>query len=200
MSEAWLTMAVFTLSMVYSVLYQGHWTEVRNYIDIVDKMNWDLFGIYTIILWTLSLVVIPAIVYLISYAGVKFSKVHRSVKEIFLTSTGALMPLGFTLWIAFVIPMLFVNITFIRQSASDPFGWGWDFFGTANIAWHQFVPRLVPWLQSGLVLTGLWFSLRNLKKSFETGKLNPPQLFKLTLPMCLFLSAIAVTMIFFYTN
>jgi polyferredoxin len=200
MSEAWLTMAVFTLSMVYSVLYQGHWPEVRNYIDIVDKMNWNLFGIYTIILWTLSLVIIPAVVYLLSHAGVKFSKIKRNVKEIFLASTGALMPLGFTLWIAFVIPMLFVNITFICQSASDPFGWGWDFFGTSNIPWHQFVPRLVPWLQAGLVLTGLWFSLRNLKKSFESDKLAPRQLFYLTLPMCLFLSAIAATMIFFYTN
>ncbi len=200
LSEAWLTMAVFTLSMIYSVLYEGQWPVVRDFVNILDKQNWDLFGIYTIIVWTLSLVIVPGIVYLLSWSGAKFSKIQRSIKAVFLASSGALLPLGFTLWIAFVIPMLFVNVTFILQSASDPFGWGWDFFGTANIPWHQFVPRLVPWLQSALVLTGFWFSLRNLKKALQYDKLTPRQLFLITLPMCVFLSAIAVTMIIFYTN
>jgi len=200
MSEAWLTMSVFTLSIVYSVLYEGQWPVVRDFVNILDKQNWDLFGIYTIIVWTLSLVIIPGIVYLLSYTGAKFAKTQRSIKEIFLGSSGALLPLGFSLWIAFVIPMLFVNVTFIAQSISDPFGWGWDFFGTANIPWHQFVPRLIPWLQSGLVLTGLWFSLRNLKKVFLNEKLTSRQLFLLTLPMATFITATAITMIFFYTN
>jgi len=200
LSEAWLTMSVFTLSIVYSVLYEGQWPVVRDFVNILDKHNWDLFGIYTIIVWTLSLVIIPGIVYLLAYAGVKFSKTERNNKEVFLATAGALLPMGFALWIAFVIPMLFVNVTFIMQSVSDPFGWGWDFFGTANIPWHQFVPRLVPWLQSGFVLAGLWFSLRNLKRSLLRDQLSPRKLFVLTLPMVVFLAAIAVTMIFFYTN
>jgi len=200
LSEAWLTMSVFTLSIVYSVLYEGQWPIIRDFVNILDKQNWDLFAIYTIIVWTLSLVIIPGIVYLLSFAGVKFSKIQRGVKGVFLASSGALLPLGFSLWIAFVIPMLFVNVTFIIQSISDPFGWGWDFFGTANIPWHQFVPRLVPWLQSILVLTGFWFSLRYLKKSLRYDNLTSRELLLITLPMCVFLSAIAVTMIFFYTN
>jgi len=200
LSEAWLTMSVFTLSIVYSVLYEGQWPIIRDFVNILDKQNWDLFAIYTIIVWTLSLVIIPGIVYLLSFAGVKFSKIQRGVKGVFLASSGALLPLGFSLWIAFVIPMLFVNVTFIIQSISDPFGWGWDFFGTANIPWHQFVPRLVPWLQSILVLTGFWFSLRNLKKSLRYDNLTSRELLLITSPMCVFLSVIAVTMIFFYTN
>lgn len=200
LSEAWLTMAVFTLSIVYSVLYEGQWPVVRDFVNILDKHNWDLFGIYTIIVWTLSLVIIPGIIYLLAYSGVKFSKTQHSNKEVFLSTAGALLPMGFSLWIAFVIPMLFVNVTFITQSISDPFGWGWDFFGTANIPWHQFVPRLVPWLQSAFVLAGLWFSLRNLRKSLQYDELTPRKLLLLTLPMVVFLAAIAVTMIFFYTN
>ncbi|MCX6237175.1 MAG: 4Fe-4S binding protein [Bacteroidia bacterium] len=200
LSEAWLTMAVFTLAMVYSVLYEGNWPLVRDYVNILDKNNWDLFGIYTLIVWTLSLAIVPGVVYLLSYAGARFSKIQRSVKEVFLASTGTLLPLGLTLWIAFVIPMLFVNVTFIFQSISDPFGWGWDFFGTANTPWHQFVPRLVPWLQSVLVLTGLWFSLRNLKKVWLNDNITSRQLFIITLPMAAFITATAVAMVFFYTN
>jgi hypothetical protein len=199
-SEAWLTIGVFTLAIVYSVLYQGHWPVVRDYVNILDKGNWGLFGIYSLVVWSLSLIVMPGILYILSWIGARLSKLQVSVKEIFLNSSGALLPLGLMLWITFVIPMLFVNVTFVMQSASDPFGWGWDFFGTANIPWHQFLPRLVPWIQAVLILAGLHFSLRNLKKSFSGNRFKSGQLLKLILPVSLFIAGWTVFMIFFFTN
>jgi len=199
-SEAWLTMAVFSLSIVYSILYEGTWSEVRDYVNILDKQNWEFFGLYTLFIWALALVLVPGLVYILSWAATKLSGIKRSINEVFLASTGALLPLGLMLWIAFVIPMLFVNVTFIVQSMSDPFGWGWDFFGTANIPWHQFVPSLVPWLQALLILTGLVYSLRNLKKTWSNEKLTSNQLLLILLPMAVLLTAVAVVMIFFHTN
>jgi hypothetical protein len=199
-SEAWLTIGVFTLAVVYSVLYQGHWPVVRDYVNILDKGNWSLFGIYSLVVWSLSLIVIPGILYLLSWAGARLSKLQIRIKEIFLASAGALLPLGLMLWITFVIPMLFVNVTFVIQSASDPFGWGWDFFGTASIPWHQLLPKLVPWLQSILILAGLYFSLRNLKRSWIKYQFNSKKLFQMILPMGLFVTGCAVAMIFFFTN
>lgn len=200
LSEAWLTIGVFTLALVYSVLYQGHWPEVRDFVNILDKGNWGLFAIYAAIVWTLSLVVMPGILVSLSFLGTKLSKVQLSIKQVFLSLAGALLPMGLMLWIAFVIPMLFVNVTFVVQSFSDPFGWGWDFFGTASIPWHQFLPRLLPWIQAGLVLTGLYLSLRNLKKTWRNHQFNSQQLLKLILPMGLFIFGSAVGMIFFFTN
>jgi hypothetical protein len=182
------------------VLYQGHWPEVRDYVNIIDKGNWGLFGLYAAIVWTLSLLIMPGILYLLSWIGAKFSKLQISIKAVFLASAGALLPLGLMLWIAFVIPMLFVNVTFIKQSFSDPFGWGWDFFGTSNIPWHQLLPRLVPWLQSVVILSGLHFSLRNLKKTWFSHQIKSSQLFRLILPAGLFIAGSAVAMIFFFTN
>ncbi len=200
MSEAFLTIGVFTLAVVYSVLYQGHWAVVRDYVNILDKGNWGLFGIYALIVWAFSLAVMPGILYLLSLTGTLISKMKINASETFLLSAGALLPLGLTLWISFVIPMLFVNVTFIIQSLSDPFGWGWDFLGTANIPWHQFLPRLVPWIQAILILIGLYFSLRNLKKSFYGFQSEPGRLIRLLLPPGLFLGVFAVAMIFFFTN
>jgi polyferredoxin len=200
MSQAWLIIGVFTLAIVYSVLYQGHWPVVRDYINILDKGNWGLFAIYAAIVWTLSLIIMPGILYVLSYIGAKISKAQVNIKQVFLGSAGALLPMGLMLWIAFVLPMLFVNVTFVLQSFSDPFGWGWDFFGTASIPWHQFLPRLVPWLQAGLVLAGLYLSLRNLKKTWFIHQINYKQLLKLILPMGLFIFVSAVGMIFFFTN
>ena len=200
LSEAWLTIGVFTLAVVYCVLYQGHWPVVRDYVNVLDKGNWGLFGVYSLIVWTLALVVMPGILYVLSLAGTRLSNLQISTKEAFLASAGTLLPLGFMLWIAFVIPMLFVNVTFVMQSISDPFGWGWDFFGTANIPWHQFLPRLVPWLQSGLVLTGLHLSLRNLKRTWVHHHMSSRRSLLMNLPMGLFIVGSAVAMIFFFTN
>ncbi len=200
LSEAWLTIGVFTLALVYSVVYQGHWPVVRDYVNVLDKGNWNLFGWYAIMVWVTALVIMPGIIWLLSLSGKQISKIKLKVKEVFLHCTGSLLPLGLMLWIAFVIPMLFANVTFILQSLSDPFGWGWDFFGTANIPWHQFLPRLMPWIQSALICTGLYLSLRNLKKTWNNQNFSDKKLLKLTLPMSLFLSAFTVALIYFFTN
>ena len=142
----------------------------------------------------------PGVLYKLSWAGARLSKLQISIKEVFLGFAGTLLPLGLMLWIAFVIPMFFVNVTFIKQSISDPFGWGWDFLGTANIPWHQLLPRMVPWLQSVLILTGLYLSLRNLKRTWIHQSVNTRQLLLLNLPMGLFFMGSAVAMIFFFTN
>jgi hypothetical protein len=96
--------------------------------------------------------------------------------------------------------MLFVNVTFIFQSLSDPFGWGWDFFGTANTPWHQFLPQFIPWFQAIAVLTGLHLSLRNLRRSKLINGLNPAQILKILLPVSLFLASVAAAMLLFFTN
>ncbi|MBN2773925.1 MAG: 4Fe-4S binding protein [Prolixibacteraceae bacterium] len=199
-SEAWLTIGIFTLAIVYSVLYQGHWAIVRDYVNVLDKGNWNLFGRYAIIVWTATLVIMPGLIYGLSWIGTRLAKIGRQTKEVFLGSAGSLLPLGLMLWIAFVIPMLFVNVTFIKQSLSDPFGWGWDFFGTANIPWHQFMPGLVPWLQAGLILYGLYLSLRNLKKTPVKFSDHKRKLMSITFPVGLFLTCSTVAMIFFFTN
>jgi polyferredoxin len=199
-SEAWLIIAIFTISIVYSILYLGVWPLVRDYVNILDKQNWDLFAIYFAVVWLLVLVVMPALLYAMALAGQKLAKSAIAVRQLFLAYSGVLLPLGLMLWIAFVIPMLFVNVTFIAQSASDPFGWGWDFFGTSNIPWHQFLPQFIPWFQAILVLCGLFISLKNTRRLWTTPSCSSRQILVLSLPIALFLIATAVFMLFFFVN
>lgn len=199
-AQAWQTIAIFVLSIVYSILYEGHWSGVSDYVNIMDKHNWGLFGVYSLSMWVFVLLVIPAVIWVLSGAGLTRSTKELDKKTIFLRYSGSLLPLGMMLWISFVIPMLFVNITFIKQSLSDPFGWGWDFFGTANIPWHQFIPEFIPWIQSIAILTGLYLSLRNLKESFGTDEMITVLKMRLLLPMAVFLTIVATYMIFFFTN
>jgi hypothetical protein len=200
LSEAWLTLAIVILAIVYSVLYEGHWPVVRDYVNILDKRNWNLFGIFAAIVWTLCLVVTPGIVFLLSLTGRWLSKQKIEMRNVFLSNVGSLLPLGLMLWIAFVIPMLFTNVTFIVQSFSDPFGWGWDFFGTANTPWHQFIPKFIPWIQSALILSGLYLSLKNLNRTWVSANMTEKKLFLMILPMGTIIILIVITMLFFFTN
>jgi len=199
-SEAWVAIAIFSMSIIYSIVYLGTWPELRDYINILDKQNWDLFGIYSIVVWSLVLIVIPTLIYLMSAGARKTSRISTSSKSIFYNYCASLIPMGMTLWIAFVIPMLFVNVTFVAQSLSDPFGWGWDFFGTAGIPWHQFIPEFIPFMQAGLVLFGLNLSLKRLKENSIVENISNKARLTLALPMGLFLLAVAIFMILFFTN
>jgi hypothetical protein len=200
MSDAWLSIAIFTIAIIYSILYLGHWPVVRDYVNILDKKNWDLFAIYSSVLWSMCLIVIPGLLFLMAYLGGRLSKAELSVKKIFFSCTAALLPFGLMLWMAFVIPMLFTNITFVLQSLSDPFGWGWDFFGTANTPWHQLIPRYIPWIQAILILAGLHLSLRNILRSWREMDLKPRQQLLISLPYAFFLTVVAVGMLLFFTN
>ena len=200
MSDAWLSIAIFTIAIIYSILYLGHWPVVRDYVNILDKKNWDLFGIYTGVVWSMSLLIMPGLLYGLAFAGGRLSKQKLSARKIFLNYTASLLPIGLMLWMAFVIPMLFTNITFVLQSLSDPFGWGWDFFGTANTPWHQLIPRYIPWIQAILILAGLHLSLRNITRSWQELDIKPGKQFLITLPYALFIGFIALGLLFFFTN
>ena len=55
--------------------------------------------------------------------------------------------------------MILVNYSHVTGSLSDPLGWGWDLFGTANHHWTPLVPESIPYLQIPLLLAGLGVAL-----------------------------------------
>jgi hypothetical protein len=197
--EAWLHIALFTLAIVYSILYLGPWPVVRDYINIMDKQNWGLFGQFALIVWSLVLIIVPSVLFGLSAVSSWLSKSRITTREVFLVFASSLLPIGLMLWISFVVPMLFVNKTFVQQSLSDPFGWGWDFFGTANIPWHQFLPEFIPWIQAFMVLTGLYYSLESIHKKWRH-KFTPPLFFTISSSLLLFLTATTIAMLLFFVN
>ncbi len=167
-SESFLGISLLVIAIVYSIMYHGPWSELREYINIIDKNNYDLFLIYSISLWILTLVVFPAFIYLIAWITRKVCNIEiLTTTQIFKHISNALTPLGLAIWTAFAIPLLMVNFTFILQSVSDPFGWGWNWFGFAGLPWNQIMPQAIPWFQVLLIITGILFSLKNLYRNFE---------------------------------
>jgi len=70
-----------------------------------------------------------------------------------------LVPIGIFAWIAFSLPMLMVNYSYILVVLSDPLGMGWNLLGTANYAFKPFIPEWIPTIQGIILLVGIYFSL-----------------------------------------
>ena len=80
-------------------------------------------------------------------------------KKLFIGYAYTLVPLGLFAWIAFSFPLLLVNGSYILQVVSDPFGWGWDMFGTAEVPWTPILPDIVPYIQTVIMMIGLLYAI-----------------------------------------
>jgi len=197
---AWSAMAMLVLAIAYCLIHLGRWPALRDCVNVLDKGNWHLFAVYALILWFVALAGFPAVMLVLAEASRRFAKLSQNTRTVTIASAGALIPMGLMLWIAFVIPMLTVNASFVVQSLSDPFGWGWDFFGTANTPWHQLWPRAVPWIQVVCVLVGLHYSLRNAWRIGLDLTDQPRRAMRATIPMAALLIVLAGSLIWFFAN
>jgi ferredoxin len=167
--EAWKAFIMLALAAAYSVLYQGPWGTFKDWANIAEKGNWRGFGVYAGALWSLSLVLIPGAYILAVQLGRALAR-RRSAgnepvaappfKDVFLAFAYPLVPLGLLAWVTFSLPLLLVNGSYILMTLSDPFGWGWNLFGTAGIPWTPVVPHWGPYFQVPLLLIGLFYALK----------------------------------------
>ncbi len=198
--EAWLAMGMLVMAVAYCLMHLGPWPVLRDYVNILDKGNWGLFFRYAAALWTAALIGLPAVMLLSAWMGKRLAGLQRSAWSLMTASTGALVPVGLMVWIAFVVPMLMVNATFVVQSLSDPFGWGWDFFGTAGTPWRQLWPRSIPWLQAACVLIGLAYGLRAAWRIWLQQTERPRAALRGMAPLAGLLVGLAVWLLWFFTN
>lgn len=193
--EAWKGFIMLALAMAYSVILLGPSGVIKDWANIMEVGDWVGFGLYIAILWLLALVVLPAIFYAFAWTARKVAgRVDLPMKPIFLGYSYMLVPLGLLAWIAFSVPLIFVNGSYIAVVLSDPFGWGWDLFGTANVPWAPLWPEYLVFIQIALLMFGFYIAL---KKSQVVGlSLFGDKLaaMRALIPMGLF--AIAITFAF----
>lgn len=158
--EAWKAFIMLGLALVYSVTLLGPWGWLKDWANISEVGNWSGWGIYAGSVWFLTLVGLPALFYLAVRAGKWLAGRHQvPTRDLFLGYVYTLVPLGLLAWIAFSVPLLMVNGSYIVSVISDPAGMGWDLFGTARFPWTPVLPEYTPLFQIPLLLLGLWFAL-----------------------------------------
>jgi hypothetical protein len=80
-------------------------------------------------------------------------------KKTFAVYSKTLVPLGLAAWIAFSLSFVTINFSYAWPSLSDPFGWGWNLFGTAGLGWTPYLSGVIPMLQIPILLGGMTWAI-----------------------------------------
>jgi polyferredoxin len=159
--EAWMAFIMITLVIAYSITLLGPWGAIKDWANVSEVGNWGGFAIHTAVLWFASLVAVPALWFAAAMLGRPLGGAAAGVRasDLFVRYAYVLVPLGLAAWAAFSFPLIMVNFSHVTSSLSDPLGWGWDLFGTADHTWRPLWPEWIPYLQIPLLLLGLGAAL-----------------------------------------
>ncbi len=167
LDEAWKAFIMLSLAVLYIVVMQGPWGWIRDWANVFYAPPYGFaltglgsFDLYVGIFWGSSLGLTPATFLGFSYLSKVIARAKIPLKRLFVDFSYELIPLALGAWIAFSIPIIMVNWSYIANTVSDPFGWGWNLFGTKEVAWTPILPEAIPYLQVLVTAIGLVYSIR----------------------------------------
>ena len=82
------------------------------------------------------------------------------LNSMFIDSSYTFIPLGLSVWMIFSISFLLANSGYILPVLSDPFGWGWDLFGTKEFVWKPYWAPWVKYFKLVVLLTGEYYAIK----------------------------------------
>ncbi|MBE2198203.1 MAG: 4Fe-4S binding protein [Anaerolinea sp.] len=150
--EAYKAFIMLGSALTYSAVMLGPWGWLKSTAYQIGSLEWMGYAA-TFLLLIFGL--LPGLFYLAVWAGRRGQGSHRQTRQRFTAYAYALIPLGLSAWIAFSLAFVFTNLSYIWPVLSDPFGWGWDLWGTAAVSWTPYLTGFMPPLQLGVLVAGL---------------------------------------------
>jgi hypothetical protein len=196
--EAWQAIVMFCLALLYCLVNLGAWHQIRDWVDIIDKRHWRSFALFGLGVWAVCLGIAPLLWYALIKIGLAFGRLRLPAGPVFRACSAALVPLGSACWISFAVALVLSMMTFVLQSLSDPFNWGWNLLGMAGSRWHILWAPAIPWLQVGCIVLGATGSLRTLYLCWQATGVEKHKLFRSMLPPGAFLWTAAAGLICFF--
>jgi ferredoxin len=193
--EVWKASIMLVLALTYSVMLLGPWGTFKDWANISEKGDWRGFGLFGAGQALLALVIFPGLYYISIRVAKWYARADDvPTKELFLKYAYMLVPMGLLAWIAFSVPLIMVNGSYIVSVISDPLGWGMNLFGTAEFPWRPLWPEWVPFIQVPILLAGFYYGLRGLHKVAGQLFSDPVQLRRSLVPPAVLL--LVVTAVF----
>lgn len=159
LDDAFLSLCLLGSVMIYAALFQGPWGVLKNAALKVFSPEWGLFtGIFLVFTFGF----IPLLLAAASGLTRQIGHVDQPLKQVFTRFSRALLPLGLLSWIAFTVSFAFAKLAYLWPVLSDPFGWGWNLFGTANMEWQPYLVHATPVIITLLLAVGLLWSAKTI--------------------------------------
>ena len=155
LDEAFKGFIMLGAAMVYSAVMLGPWGALKMAAYDVGSSRWIAYAL-TVLAFLYG--VLPGLFLGAVSVGRTLAGATQPMKRSFTAFAYALVPLGLMAWIAFSLSFVFASISYLWPTMSDPFGVGWDLFGTANVEWQPYLTRSIPLVQAVVLIGGFAWS------------------------------------------
>lgn len=152
LDEAYKSFIMLTCALVYSVVLTGPWAILKETAWAVGTPGW---WVYALAFLAANLIAAPGIFYVCTRLTRWLARSTLPARKLFIDYAYALVPLGLAAWAAFSLSFALINLSYAWQVVSDPFGWGWNLWGTAQWTWTPYLSSAVPFIQIAILLVGL---------------------------------------------
>lgn len=198
LDEAFKGFIMLTAAVFYSVVMLGPWGWIKDWANLGSGNLLHFLG-YVGLLMASMLVALPGVFYAFGWLSKMISGARSvSARRLFVAFAYTTVPLGLAAWIAFSLSFVFINISYAIPVLSDPFGWGWNLFGTANYHWTPYVPQVLPYLQVPVLMVGLALAI-NLGHHIARENIgDAAQARRSVIPMAVLLTLVTLALVWLY--
>jgi hypothetical protein len=157
LDEAYKAFIMLGIAVMFYSTFQGPWGALK---DMVRATTTRGYLTYIVCHSAFSLLIMPGIFLAFSWLSKKLSgNKEVPLKKVFISFAYTLIPVGLGVWIGFSWGIILPNGSYILHIISDPFAWGWNVFGTANIPWTPIFTGALGYLQGLTLIIFYLFSL-----------------------------------------
>jgi polyferredoxin len=166
MDEAFKAFIMLGSAMIYAGVLLGPWGILKDAAYRVGTGSWF---IYAVVFLAIIFLALPSF---FALCVTRFENLN-AFKKRFATLSTALIPLGLMFWVAFSLSFVLTNASYILASLSDPLGFGWNLFGTAQTVWQPMLTSILGPGQTLALVAGLIWSARTAQKAAREAKVTP---------------------------
>jgi len=196
LGEAYNALIMLTCALIYSAIFLGPWGWLKDWAGVSSISGRAL---YAVAFLAVNLLAVPGAFFLTMTLSKGLSRVRGvSLKQLFINYSYALVPMGLSVWIAFSFSFLLVNGSYALSIISDPFGWGWDLFGTSSYPWTPAMIELLPYLQMATLIAGLVFSILITHRIGRQHSTDESQTMRGLMPIAAFLTILTLAFLRLY--
>ncbi len=195
LDEAYKAFIMLACALLYSAVLLGPWGWLKGWANMDSPGQW---AIYALGFLGVNLLLVPGLFWLAAQTARRLARLDISARQAFVDYAYTLIPLGLMGWIAFSFSFVFVNGSYALAVLSDPFGWGWNLFGTRDMPWSPILPNVAAALQLLVLLVGLIFASRI---AFRIGRQHAQSdalAWRGTLPIAAFLGGVTLLFVALY--
>jgi polyferredoxin len=157
--EAFNVIIMLVVAIAFSITMLGPWGFIKEAANVTESRRIIPFILYLVTIWGSALLILPGLFALTAKGANRLAGSVVTNRIMILRLAYILVPIGIFSWIAFSLPPVMVNYSYILSVLSDPLGLGWDIFGTADFPFQPFLAEWIPVLLGIIVLAGLYFGL-----------------------------------------